>query len=187
MSVLTPDPDFAVIDRVLAGDEEAFAVLVERHKRFAYAIAYKITGNAPEAEEAAQDAFVKAYRSLPKFGKQSKFSTWLYRIVFNTAISYKRKSKPRATSLEEAGGMQADSDTSMESEERVRHLETALSQVNEADRTALVLFYLKELSMEEIASVTGQNINTLKVRIHRARQRLARELKLILREEALTL
>lgn len=187
MTVFTPDPDFAVIDRVLAGEEETFAILVERHKRFAYTIAHKVIGNTQEAEEAAQDAFVKAYRSLPKFGKQSKFSTWLYRIVFNTAISYKRKNKPHVTSIDEARRVHADSDTTMESEERVRHLEAALNHINEADRTALVLFYLKELSMEEIASITGQNVNTLKVRIHRARQRLARELKLILKEEALTL
>lgn len=112
----------------------------------------------------------------------------MYRIVFNTAISYKRKNKPVFQDIEktviahvqEAEGM-------LERKDKRVYLERAMAKLNEADRTALSLFYLQEFSLEEIAAITGMQANTLKVRIHRARQRLADELKSILKKEALTL
>src|SRR5690606_41959717 len=85
--------DLQLIDRVLAGEQNVYAQLVERYKGYAFAIALKVLGVRPEAEEAAQDAFVKAYHNLAKFNREAKFSTWLYRIVFNTAISLRRTRK----------------------------------------------------------------------------------------------
>src|SRR5436190_11241235 len=99
---MTIDPDLHLIDRILAGDQQAFADLVDKHKRYALTIAFKILQHKPEAEEAAQDAFIKAYHHLAGFNRQSKFSTWLYRIVFNTAITYKRKHKNTFQDIETA-------------------------------------------------------------------------------------
>src|SRR5687767_10512931 len=90
---MTNDGDLAVIDRILAGEESLYATLINRYKGYTFTIALKILQNRPEAEEAAQDAFIKAYHHLKDFNRQAKFSTWLYRIAFNTAISYKRKHK----------------------------------------------------------------------------------------------
>src|SRR6187431_926031 len=149
---MTNDPDHYLLDKVIAGDQHAYASLVDKHKRYAFTIAYKILQNRGEAEEAAQDAFIKAYHHLASFNRQSKFSTWLFRIVFNTAISYKRKSKQQFQDIEntvvaysqEAEGM-------LEKADQKKYLRQALAKLNEADRTALSLFYLEEHSLEEIA------------------------------------
>ncbi|HEY3403413.1 MAG TPA: sigma-70 family RNA polymerase sigma factor [Ohtaekwangia sp.] len=185
---MTNDPDHYILDRVLAGDQQAYASLVDKHKSYAFTIAYKILQNRGEAEEAAQDAFIKAYHHLAGFNRQSKFSTWLFRIVFNTAISYKRKSRQQFQDIEKTVvAYSQEGESILEKSDQKRFLRQALAKLNEADRTALSLFYLEELSLEEIAEITGTQANTVKVRIHRARLRLAEELKTLLNHEALML
>ncbi|MEJ1237688.1 sigma-70 family RNA polymerase sigma factor [Chryseolinea sp. T2] len=185
---MTYDPDVPIIDRIIAGEQSVYAVLVNRYKSYAYTIAYKIVQNRVEAEEVAQDAFIKAYHNLKSFQRESKFSTWLYRIVFNTAISHRRKSRPDFQSIETTRLVQNhEGEDRVERSDKRRFLEAAMNRLNQADRTALTMFYLEEFSLEEIAEVTGMQANTVKVRIHRARQRLADELKTILKSEALSL
>jgi RNA polymerase sigma-70 factor (ECF subfamily) len=185
---MTTEQEFALIDRILNGEQHGYAELVDRYKSYAFTIALKILGNRPEAEEAAQDAFIKAYHHLKNFNRQAKFSTWLYRIVFTTAISYKRKHKGAYQSIENVVieyGQEADG--LLERSDKQKYLHLALEKVNETDRLALTLFYLKEHSLDEIAEITGMMANTLKVRIHRARIRLAEELTQLLKKEAVTL
>ena len=175
-----------LIDRILAGKQEPYARLVEHYKSFAFTIALKVLNNRPEAEEASQDAFIKAFHYLKNFNRQARFSTWLYRIVFNTAVSYKRKNK-RVFSSIEYHDTAGEAEQSLEKDDRQAFVMQAMEKLNEADRLAIQLYYLKEFSLEEVAELMGQNMNTLKVRVHRARQRLGDELKQILKEEALTL
>jgi RNA polymerase sigma-70 factor (ECF subfamily) len=185
---MTNDPDLPTIDKVLAGEQSAYADLVNRYKGYAYTIAYKVVQNRVEAEEVAQDAFVKAYHHLKSFQRESKFSTWLYRIVFNTAISYRRKSRPDFRSIESTTiSERHEGEDRLERADKRKFIDQAISRLNQADRTALTLFYLEEFSLEEIADITGMQSNTAKVRIHRARQRLADELKAILKSEAISL
>jgi RNA polymerase sigma factor (sigma-70 family) len=187
-AVMTNDPDISLVNRIIGGDQSAFAELVNKHKSYAYTIAYKILQNRPEAEEAAQDSFIKAYHHLAGFNRQSKFSTWLYRIVFNTSITYKRKNRHQFQSIETTTIWHSqENDSVLEKTDKKKYLDQALLRLNEADRTALTLFYLDEFSLEEIAEIMNMQQNTIKVRIHRARQRLADELKSILSHEALTL
>lgn len=177
-----------LIDRILAGEQQLYAELVNRYKSYAFTIALKILEIRPEAEEAAQDAFIKAYHSLASFNREAKFSTWLYRIAFNTAISYKRKRKGSYQSIENAiVEYGQEGEEMLERTDKKKFINLAMSKLNEADRLALNLFYLQEFSLEEIADITGMQANTVKVRVHRARQRLADELKTILQKEALTL
>jgi RNA polymerase sigma factor (sigma-70 family) len=186
--VMTNDPEHSRIERILAGEQHLYAEMVDKYKSYAYTIAKKILQNKPDAEEATQDAFIKAYHHLKGFNKESKFSTWLYRIVFNTAISYKRKNRHQFQSIENTFiEYHGDAEGMVERNDKKKFLDLAMAKLNEADRTALMLFYLKEFSLEEIAEITGMQANTAKVRIHRARQRLADELKSILNHEALTL
>jgi RNA polymerase sigma factor (sigma-70 family) len=186
--VITQGEENQLIDRILAGEERCYAELVDKYKRYAYTIALKIVGERAEAEEVAQDAFIKAYHYLKGFNREARFSTWLYRIVFNTAISQKRKKKHHFEDIEtskvEYSG-RADAD--MELKDKQVFVSQAMNRLNEADQLAIQLFYIKEFSLEEVAEMMGQNANTIKVRIHRARQRLADELKRILKQEALTL
>jgi RNA polymerase sigma factor (sigma-70 family) len=185
---MTNDPDHILIDQLLAGDREVYAVLVNKYKSYAFTIAQKILQNRPEAEEAAQDAFIKAFHHLTSFNRESKFSTWLYRIVFNTAISYRRKNRQQFQSIETTIiEYDQDADGMLEKIDKKKYLNQAMLKLSEADRGALTLFYLEEFSLEEIAEITGMQANTAKVRIHRARLRLADELKSILNQEALTL
>ena len=178
----------SLIDRIIAGEQQLYVELINRYKGYAFTIALKILQNRPEAEEAAQDAFIKAFHNLAKFNRESKFSTWLYRIAFNTAISYKRKSKVIFQSIETVRITQRhEGEGNVEHDDRKKFIEQAMRKLNDADRLAVNLFYLQEFSLEEIAEITGTQANTVKVRLHRARQRLADELKNILQKEALTL
>lgn len=178
----------SLIDKIIAGEQQLYAELINRYKGYAFTIALKILQNRPEAEEAAQDAFIKAFRNLAKFNRESKFSTWLYRITFNTAISYKRKAKVIFQSIDDVQLAQRhEGEGNAEQDDRKKFIEQAMRKLNDADRLAVNLFYLQEFSLEEIADITGTQANTIKVRIHRARQRLAEELKDILQKEAVTL
>lgn len=186
--MITLEDENLLLDRILAGDKQAYAHLVDKHKSFAFTIAMKVLDNRPEAEEAAQDAFIKAFHYLKNFNRQARFSTWLYRITFNTAISYKRKQKPVFQSTEQTVIPQAGiAEQELEQSDKLQFVHQAMQALNEADRLALQLFYLNEFSLEEVAGITAQNVNTVKVRVHRARQRLAEELKRILKQEAITL
>jgi RNA polymerase sigma-70 factor (ECF subfamily) len=179
------DPDLPIINRVVAGEHHLYAQLVNKHKSHAYSLALRILVSKPEAEEAAQDAFVKAFKYLGSFNQEAKFSTWLYRIVFNTAISYKRKQRVKHQGIESVNlGYTQDGP---EKADKRKFIELAIAKLNEADQVAITLFYLQEFSLEEIAAITHSPANTIKVRIHRARYRLAEELKLLLKEEALSL
>jgi RNA polymerase sigma-70 factor (ECF subfamily) len=186
--VITLQEEIQLIDRILAGERDLYAQLVDKYKSYAYTIALKILENRPEAEEAAQDGFIKAFHYLKGFNRQAKFSTWLYRIVFNTAISYKRKNRQQFQSIENSiVEYSVRADSQIEKDDKQIFVGQAMDKLNEADKLAIQLYYIKEFSLEEVAEMMGQNENTIKVRIHRARQRLADELKKILKEEALTL
>jgi len=188
MAVITTPEEYLLIDRIIAGEEALYATLVDKYKSYAFTIALKVVENRPEAEEVAQDGFIKAFHNLKKFNREAKFSTWLYRIVFNTAISYKRKNQLQFHSLENSiVAHHGDAEQNLEKEDRQVFIAQALEKLSEADRLAVHLYYIKEYSLEETAEILNQNINTLKVRVHRARQRLADELRKILHEEALTL
>lgn len=185
-SITKDEQDLKLIDRIISGDQKACRMLIERHKSYAFTIAQRILDHQEEAEEAAQDAFIKALRSLSKFNREAKFSTWLYRIVFNTAVSYKRKRKVikeniddhQFSSMEAAGSL-----SSLHEEERQFYLQLAMNKLMPDDVTMLTLFYLKEFSLEEMEQVTGIAANTAKVKVHRARKRLAVELQKILKNE----
>ncbi len=175
-----------LIDQLLAGKQEPYSRLIDLYKSYAFTIALKVLNNRPEAEEAAQDAFIKAFHSLKSFNRQARFSTWLYRIVFNTAVSYKRKNRNVLSSIEHHD-CAAEQESLLEENDKQLFVSAAMEKLNEADRLAIQLYYIKEFSLEEVAEMMGQNMNSLKVRIHRARHRLASELKKILKEEAVTL
>lgn len=186
--IMTNEQEFQLIDRVLAGETNLYAELVDQFKRYAFTIAFKILENKPDAEEATQDAFIKAFHHLKNFNREARFSTWLYRIVFNTAVSYKRKRKGTFQSIETTVlEYDQNSESVLERQDKTRFINAALNKLNETDRMALTLFYLKEFSLEEIGEIMQMEPNTIKVRIHRARLKMADELRSILNKEALTL
>ena len=170
--------DILYIEQVLAGKINAFSYLVDRHKDKAYNLAFRICGNHEEAEEIAQDSFLKAYRSLGRFKMKSSFATWLYRIVYNTAISQVRIKKKGILSLEDFPADANDfigsnsSEEEAEKEYRSSLLSFALQKINEEERGLISLYYYEDMSIEEISDVTGIGKSNIKVRMFRARQKM---------------
>ena len=170
--------DITNIEQMLAGNINAFSYIVDRHKDKAYNLAFRICGNHEEAEEIAQDSFLKAYRSLNGFKMKSSFATWLYRIVYNTAISHVRIKKKGVLSLKDFPADATDfignnsSEEEAEKEYRNAVVNFALQKINEEERGLISLFYYEDMSTEEIADVTGISKSNIKVKLFRARQKM---------------
>jgi len=171
--------DTYYIEQVLEGKINAFSYLVDRHKDKAYNLAFRICGNREEAEEIAQDAFIKAYRSLGNFRNKSSFSTWLFRIVYNTSISLVRSRKKGVLAIEEFPADAVDflgiNRNEEEAAEDYRNslISFALQKISEDDRGLITLFYYDDLDTEEISKITGINKSGIKVKLFRARKKMA--------------
>ena len=177
-----------LIQRVIAGEKEEYEKLVIHYQSFCFTLANRILNNRMEAEEATQDAFIKAYRSLKYFSGKAKFSSWLYRIVYNTAISYYRKRKNHEDfEIVKYDHSFSSENQYSEKQDRVKFIKEAIDRLNPQDATIISLFYYEELSLEEISKIMALRTNLVKVKLHRARKKLATELKVILKEEVETL
>jgi RNA polymerase sigma factor (sigma-70 family) len=170
--------DIKYIEQVLAGNLNAYSHLVDRYKDKAFNLAFRICCNTEEAEEVAQDSFLKAFRSLRSFKMKSSFSTWLYRIVFNTSISHVRARKNRVLSLEDFPADATDfigydaNEEEADEEYRKSLVNFALQKLADEERALVTLFYYEEMNLDEIAEVTGINKTNLKVRLFRARRKM---------------
>lgn len=184
---MSAEDDLKLVRKARAGDKDSYRVLVEKYQMRAFSIAYEIVRSREEAEDVVQEAFVKAYLSLKNFQEKSAFYTWLYRIVYNMAIDFKRKTKRRAeTSLENNSDSLNSSEvetsyevkapeTPLEVLERTRQMDKlslALATISEEHRTVVLLREVDGMSYERIAEVTGVSIGTVMSRLHYARKRL---------------
>ncbi len=180
--------DIQTIRRVRAGDRNAFSQLVDSYRDMVYTLCIRMLGNETDAAEAAQDVFVKAFRALEGFREKSKFSTWLYRIAYNHCISVIRK-KVKIIDLvdefpdtgeerEEWNGLD-----SLSEQERSRYLKLAMESLPETDAVVVTLFYYEELSLEEIAEITGLSNSNIRIKLHRSRKRMYQMLMKMLKSE----
>lgn len=182
--------DIELIERTLAGDQAAYADLVKRHQRFVFTLALRFTKTREDAEEVAQDCFIKAYRSLGNFQRNAKFTTWLYSIVYTTSMTFLRKKRVDTDSIDDentyiqlenqGGGYDAND---VENKSRSYYLNQAITQLLPDDATIITLFYKGEQSLEEIGETMGIDPNTVKVKLFRARQRLKDKLERLLKHE----
>jgi RNA polymerase sigma-70 factor (ECF subfamily) len=184
------DTDLALITAVLAGQTSQYEVLVKRHQRFVFTLAMRFAKNREDAEEIAQDCFVKAYRGLGTFKQTAKFSTWLYTITYTTSMTFLRKKKLTTQSInDDENFMQiANSGTDfdanlVEKKSAHAHLNLAISMLLPDDAAIITLFYKGEQSLEEIAQTLNMEAQTVKVKLFRARLRLKDKLKLLLKDE----
>ncbi len=182
--------DIDLIEQTLAGNQSAYADLVKRHQRFVFTLAMRFTKSREDAEEIAQDCFIKAYRALASYNAQAKFTTWLYTIVYNTAMTFLRKKRVATDSMDdEATFIQVENHESaydadnVENKSRSFYLNQAIEQLLPDDATIITLFYKGEQSLEEIAQTMGMETNTVKVKLFRARQRLKEKLERNLKHE----
>ena len=186
----TGPSDSEIISLVLKGDHNAYALLVERYKSYVFTLTLRFTKNREDAEEVSQDIFVKAYRSLADFKGTAKFSTWLYTIVNTTCITFLRKKRLDIRSLDDERTFEvADSQDSgfranqVEQKSRQNMVNQAIAMLNPDDAEIITLFYKSEQSLEEISQILGVEVNTAKVRLHRARTRLKDKMEKYFTEE----
>ena len=185
--------DIYYIEAVRKGNVAAFSSLVERYQNMVYSLALKLLKNAEDAEEMAQDTFIKAFQKLNTYEGKSKFSTWLYSITYNACISELRKRRIQFSSLEDQRFSDQDemkmhdyfSETKKEDQER--YLNLALGKLPEDDQVLVTLYYYENQSMDEINIITGLSVSNIKVKIHRARKKMYELLREMLHEEIYSL
>ena len=170
--------DLYLINKVKKGNVSAFETLINKHKELVYTVAIQIVKNKEDAEELAQDAFIKAYNSINSFKGDSKFSTWLYRIVYNLSVSKIRKKKKNLINIDDipiSGASVSDTYenySGLEKEERLAQLKQAINKLNEDEAFIITLFYMEGMSVKDISEITNLTDSNIKIKLHRARKKL---------------
>ena len=185
--------DQLYIDKVLQGDTSAFAYLINKYKDMAYTVAIKIVKSHEDAEEVAQDSFLKAYEKLDSFKGNSKFSTWLYTIVYRNSITKIRKKNVATTDIDDyvmdnySEGSEFPQIEAIKNGEQQKYVREAIDRLPEKDALLITLFYMNESSVEEIEQITNLTQSNIKVKLFRARKKLNTELSFLLKEEVNTI
>ncbi|MGB1308224.1 MAG: RNA polymerase sigma factor [Oceanihabitans sp.] len=175
---MTINQDQIIINQILEGDTKAFAVLVDRYKNLVFTLALQMVKNREEAEEVSQDTFIKVFKKLEKFKGESKFSTWIYKIAYNTCLdrikSNKRKQNTVAINefTEQEVKTLDNALSKLEAQERKQAIQNCLQLLPADDCALLTLYYFEELSLDEIAKVIGIKANNVKVKLFRSRKKL---------------
>lgn len=171
------------INLILNGDTNAFHILVDRYKDLVYSLSLRMLKNREEAEEVSQDTFVKVFKSLPRFKGDSKFSTWIYKIAYNTCLDRLKKNKKfyNDVPIDEFTEHQVrtidDALENLEAKEREQAIQDCISLLPNEDGFLLTLYYFEEQSLDDISKVMGLTPNNVKVKLFRSRKKLAAILK----------
>ena len=173
--VRTIDPR---VDKARQGDVAAFEQLVREHYGAVYAVARGITGRDGDAEDATQDTFVRAWRAMPTFRGDAKFSTWLHRIATNVSLTLVTRRKDKATDdIPDSASMATSPESRLEDRERLSIVHSTMEQLPADARAAFVLRDVQGLTYDEIAETLGISLSAVKSRIFRARQTIADALR----------
>jgi RNA polymerase sigma-70 factor (ECF subfamily) len=189
---MTETDDQHYISLIIKGDTNAYAALVNRYKDMVFTLVLRMIRNREEAEELSQDTFIKVYRSLGKFKGESKFSTWLYKVAYNTCLDRLKKNKrlQYTIAIDENTGEQSaalnDIFDAMEEKERKQMLQDCLHLLPGEDSFLLTLYYFEEQSVKEISRIIGVTSNHVKIKLYRSRKKLAAVLKSRLEPEIIT-
>lgn len=175
--------DNDLVERVRGGDDDAFRVLVERHSRAIYRAAYRITGNAADADDVVQEAFLRAYRAANSFDARASFTTWLHRIAINCALDLidSRKRRDHRINDDHDLSLIATHDASPDrialGSEMQRAIAAAMSELTGNERTAFVLRHFEGMPLEEIGQILGTRLNATKNTVFRAVKKLRQQLQ----------
>ncbi|WP_445954942.1 RNA polymerase sigma factor [Yeosuana sp.] len=180
---MTTTNDLYYINLIIEGNTNAFSVLVDRYKDLVFSLALKMVKNREEAEEVSQDTFIKVFKSLRQFKGDSKFSTWIYKVTYNTCLDRLKMNKKfyNDVPIDEFTEHQVktidNALEAMELEERKQAIQDCMKLLPAEDAFLLTLFYFEEQSLEEIAKVVGLTANNVKVKLFRSRKKLTTILK----------
>lgn len=180
--------DSIIIRDVLTGNTSRYSVLVDKYKNKIFTLAYHIILNREDAEELAQDTFVKAFIALPSFKEQSSFATWLYRIAVNTVLNKKKLKKWRTVDINEYANEEPNDQVysllqQYETSDLRKFIQLALHDLRDDERICITLFYLNELPVTDINDLTGLTVANIKVLLHRGRKHLHEKLARLLNKE----
>ena len=179
-------PDEIYVQKTIEGDAEAFNELVQRHHARIYGLAYRMLGNPDDASDAAQEAFLEAYKSIQSFQFQSKFVTWMYRVGINVCQQYKRKSDARnrtltsyTKDLRDREGQYVNDcpDRLLLKTERDQLIQHAISQLPSKQQIVITLFYMQQLKYREIAELLDCSEGTVASRLNTAVRNLKSKLE----------
>ncbi|WP_400077743.1 RNA polymerase sigma factor [Winogradskyella sp. R77965] len=176
---MTTNDENILIEAINNGNTRAYAQLVDRYKDLVYTLALRMLKNKEEAEEVAQDTFIKVFKSLHKFKGDSKFSTWIYRVAYNTCLDNIKKNKKHLNNvaIDEYTFNKLDTiDNALDNiikEEKSALIKNCINKLPEDSSALLTLFYFEELSLDEISKIINVEANTVKVKLFRARKKLA--------------
>ncbi|MDH7444439.1 RNA polymerase sigma factor [Aquimarina sp. 2201CG14-23] len=171
------------IEQVLGGDTNAFSFLVERYQNLVYTVVYRMIRNNEEAEEVAQDAFIKAYKSLSNYRGEAKFSTWLYTIAYRKSLdAIKAKKRFTSTELieeisEGEAGLVNDALSYLQDKERKQIISDSILTLPEVEAAIITLYYYDEKSVKEIKEIVGLTEDNIKIKLYRSRKKLYSILK----------
>lgn len=177
------------IDRILKGDTAAFSILVDQYKTLVFTLALRMLKNREEAEEIAQDTFIKIFKSLSKFKGDAKLSSWIYRVTYNTCLDSlkKRKKEYNTVAIDEYTEHQVKTVDNaldkLEASERKQAIKECIERLPGEDSFLMTLYYFEELSLEEISKIVELTPNNVKVKLFRSRKKLATILKAQLEPE----
>lgn len=171
------DNEIHIIHRILQGETSLYEYFLDKYSQQVFTLIVRIVENREDAEELTQDTFLKAFEHLSSFKAESGFSTWIYRIAYNTAVSATRKRKQElvvtdSDALTNLSDRQIDDALNDESEERIKKLGRAIQQLDAEERTLISLFYDEEKTIGEIALILGLTESNAKVKLHRIRKKL---------------
>jgi RNA polymerase sigma factor (sigma-70 family) len=169
--------DQEIIESVKKGNHSDYAILIDRYKNKAYSMLTRMLKNRMEAEEVLQDCFLKAFKGLNNFKGDSKFSTWFYKIVYNSALSrlsiQKRKTESEMSSVDDHFDLISEYDYNLtEQKDLSLYIKEMVDKLPSNYASVISMFYLENLSCEEISEVMGTSVNNVKVMLHRSRSAL---------------
>ncbi len=166
-----------VLKKAIAGDKNALSVLVDKYKDIAFNLAISIVKDEEDAKDITQDSFLKVLENIESFRNQSKYSTWLYRIVYNLSIQFIRNKK-KMDSVEDVSHIltETSSDT-LETHEKNQIIKSSLNILDGNERLIVTLFYLGEKSIKEIKEITSLSLSNIKVILYRSRKKMTKNLE----------
>jgi len=190
---MSSKPDSYYISQTLNGNVNAFAFLIEKYKHMVFTLSIRIVKNREEAEEISQDVFVKAYTNIKGFKGDSKFSTWIYKIAYYASLDAIKKSKRQVNteSIDEIYegdlGVLQNALSYLEEQERKSIIKKSLLKLNEDEQVILTLYYFEEMPLKEISEVVNLSLDNIKVKLFRARKKLATILEHVVEPKTINL
>jgi RNA polymerase sigma factor (sigma-70 family) len=177
------------LDKIKNGNPASYSFIVDKYKPMVYTIAVKILSNPDDAQDTAQESFIKAYQQIASFAGKSKFSTWLYTITYRTAISKLKENRivtvEMSTDLEEQyiSDRSASGLEQLQLKQQKKQVQAAIQKLPKMEALLVTLYYMNEMPVKEIEEITGLGASNIKIQLFRARKKLERELRPLLENE----